>query len=73
VHKHTADFQASPQQRRRVDRLNMNTERFMGDFSHALMLELDLLEFDPPEQSLQKHFAELKEKSNLLAKQFQIP
>jgi hypothetical protein len=37
------------------------------------MLELDLLEFDPPEQSLQKHFAELKEKSNLLAKQFQIP
>jgi hypothetical protein len=73
VHKHTADFQASPQQRRRVDRLNMNTERFLGDFSHALMLELDLLEFDPPEQSLQKHFAELKEKSNLLARQFQIP
>jgi hypothetical protein len=73
LHKHTADFQASPQQRRRVERLNLNTQRFQGDFSHALMLELDLLEFDPPEQSLPKHFADLQQKSTLLAKQFQIP
>src|SRR5437667_6436659 len=59
VHKHTADFQASRLQRRRVERLNLNTQRFQGDFSHALMLELDLVEFDPPEQSLPKHFADL--------------
>jgi hypothetical protein len=72
LHKHTADFQASRQQVQRVERLNANTRRFTQDFSHALSVDLDLVEFDPPEQSLRRQFDELKQKSAILVKLFQI-
>jgi hypothetical protein len=72
LHKHTPDFRASAEQRRRVDRLNQNTQRFKSDFSHALMLDTDLVEFDPPLGSLEKHFEDMQHKTALLLKQFHV-
>jgi len=56
-------------EKNRIDRRNTFADRINKSFvvSHALMLELDLMENDPPaDASLKNSFAELKQKSELI-------
>lgn len=62
VQRHNAPALATSVQRRRVDRLNGRASRIDTSMSHGMMMELDLLEFDPPEKALRKHFDQLKKK-----------
>lgn len=57
---------------RRIERLNRRTEKVNPRLSHVMMLELDLIEFDPPPNSLGQHFENLKKKERILRKQFKI-
>jgi hypothetical protein len=69
--KHNVGAQANRLEKSRVDRRNQFAERINKSFvvSHALLLELDLMENNPPSDfSLEKHFAELKQKSDELKK-----
>ena len=70
--RHNANFKSSAAQKRRIDRLNKFTERFNVDSGHVLMMELDLMESDPPEASLPRHFDQLKRKNNLLRDKFSL-
>lgn len=70
IQKWNPGFRASATQRQNIARLNQRTERMSKDFGYALMLELDLMEFDPPENSLEKHFKELKTKEAALKDAF---
>jgi len=63
-------FRASATQRKNMARINQRAERMNKDFGYALMLELDLMEFDPPEKSLDKHFKQLKLKEAELKNAF---
>ncbi|MGH8093982.1 MAG: hypothetical protein ACREIF_10990 [Chthoniobacterales bacterium] len=51
-----AKFRSSEEQRRRIDRLNKRADRVEFGAAHALMLDLDLIEHEPPSGSLQKHY-----------------
>jgi hypothetical protein len=67
--KYNAGAQATKDVKSRIERRNEFAERVNKSFvvSHALVLELDLTENNPPEGiSLDKHFAELKQKSDLV-------
>jgi hypothetical protein len=72
--KQNAGFQASKIEKNRIDRRNKFADRIVNvSLSHAIILELDLTEDDPPEGVLlDKHFAELKQQSDKLRKQFII-
>ncbi len=72
VNRHTANFKASSAQKQRVDRLNKFADRFSVPLSHALMLELDLMEAEPPQGPMDKHFNELKRQTELLRNKFVI-
>jgi hypothetical protein len=72
VNRHTANFKASSAQKQRVDRLNKFADRFNVPLSHALMLELDLTEAEPPQGTMDKHFNELKRQTELLKNRFVI-
>ena len=54
------DFRASPEERERIDRMNRRADRVKLGPAHALMMDLDLVEQEPPPSSLQKHFAQLQ-------------
>ena len=71
--RHTASIQASAVQKRRVERLNKATDRFAGPpLRHALMLEVDLTELDPPKTSLQDHLRELNRYTDALRRRFAL-
>jgi hypothetical protein len=54
------DFRASPQRRKWIERLNKRADRVKASVGHGLMLFLDLIEYEPPEESpLSKHFDQL--------------
>jgi len=58
-------------EKNRIDRRNKFADHIDKNFvvSHALMLELDLMENDPPmNSSFEKHFEELEQKSDQLKK-----
>lgn len=71
IEKRNIDIRAPKEQQSRIDRLNKFTERIKETFSHALVLDVDLMENDPPPDSLDKHFEELRQKSNQLKKLFE--
>ncbi|MGA2176205.1 MAG: hypothetical protein ABSH38_14610 [Verrucomicrobiota bacterium] len=71
--RHTAGFRASASQKRRVERLNKAADRFDDLLHHALMLEVDLIELDPPKTSLQDHFRELNRYTDALRTRFALP
>ena len=52
-------FRASPERRKWIERLNKGADRVKAGVGHALMLFLDLIEYEPPEVSLAKHFDQL--------------
>jgi hypothetical protein len=69
--KYNANSQATKTEKDRIDRRNKFADHINKNFvvSHALVLELDLTENNPPsEGSLEKHFSELEEKSEQLKK-----
>jgi hypothetical protein len=70
VNRHNPNFKASSVQKERVERLNKFADRFSVHLSHALLLEIDLMEVDPPQRSLEQHFNELKRHTDMLRKQF---
>jgi hypothetical protein len=51
-----ANFRSSEEQQRRIDRLNKRADRVQDGAAHALMMDLDLIEYDPPSSSLRKHY-----------------
>lgn len=63
--------QANRVERERIDRRNIFAERLNKNFSvaNALVFEADLMENEPPAgASLEKHFAELKQKTDEIKK-----
>jgi len=63
--------QVNKVEKNRIDRRNTFAERINKSFivSHALMLELDLMENEPPaDASLEKSFADIRQKSEQLKK-----
>jgi len=72
LNRHNATFKAASVQKQRVERLNKFADRFDIKFSHAMLLELDLMEIDPPARSLEDQFSELKRHLDALRKQFTI-
>ena len=73
LYRHSAGFQASASKIRRAERLNKAAERFDPSFHHGLMLEVDIIEFDPPKASLQNHFRELNRHTEALRTRFALP
>jgi len=73
LYRHSAGFQASASKIRRAERLNKAAARFDATLHHGLMLEVDLIEFDPPKTSLQNHFRELNRHTDALRTRFALP
>ena len=70
--RRNVDARATKDQKSRVDRFNEFAERVGDTLSHGLVLAVDLMENDPPKaSSLDKHFEELRQKTNLIRKLFQ--
>jgi hypothetical protein len=59
VARYNPNFRASPQRRKWIDRQNRRADRIKAGVGHALMLYLDLVEYEPPAVSLPKHFDQL--------------
>jgi len=73
VARFNPQFRSSPQQRRRIERLNKQAERLKGGVAHALMLNLDLIEYEPPEPpDLERHFEQLLKAKKSAIEQFKI-
>lgn len=72
VQKYNAGPFSTESQKKRVERLNAKNARVDTALSHAIMMELDLREFNPPKDSLQQHFSELKTKEILLQERFSL-
>ena len=70
INRHQPGFNASSGQKRRAQRLNASADRFSRPLSHALVLETDLMEVDPPSNSLDQHFCEMKRYAETLRKYF---
>jgi hypothetical protein len=70
--RRNVDERATRDQKSRVDRLNRFAERIGDALSHALVLDVDLMENDPPkESSLDNHFEELRQKTEVIRKLFE--
>ena len=67
------DFRASPERRKRIERLNKQAERIKTGVAHALMIDLDLIENDPPDSSLRKHFDQLLKAKSSADELFKLP
>lgn len=72
INRLAASYNATKSEKRRVERQGKFVENFKSPPSHALMLELDLTEAEPPQDSLGKHFEELKRHANELRQQFKV-
>ncbi|MEI6809917.1 MAG: hypothetical protein WCN95_14460 [bacterium] len=72
VQKFTPPPLATAAQRRRFARLNRKAEHMDTSLRQGIMMELDLLEFDPPTGSLEKHFEQLRNKEQILQARFRI-
>jgi hypothetical protein len=71
--KQAANFQATKGAKSIIDRRNKFAERIGGIVSHALILEVDLMEDNPPKDTqLEKHFAEVAKASEALRNYFTI-
>ncbi len=63
---------ATSTQTERLKRLNQRADRMNTSLSHGMMMELDLIEFDPPPDSLRKHFDLLLKKQSTLQARFKL-
>ncbi|HEX4086988.1 MAG TPA: hypothetical protein VHY22_18880 [Chthoniobacteraceae bacterium] len=56
-----AGIHDSASQKKKVERFNKKASRVPNEFRHCLILDIDLMEFDPAEESsVQGHFGELE-------------
>jgi hypothetical protein len=66
-------FKATPEQKRRIERFNRKADRMKPAPGHAVMMELNLVENNPPETtSVRKHFDELRKKEHIAQGTFPI-
>jgi hypothetical protein len=73
VTKQSAGFRATKSAKSLIDRRNEFAERVSGFMTHALVLEVDLMEDEPPKDAkLDKHFEELQKMSNQLREFFNL-
>lgn len=75
INRQTAKFKAPPIFQRRAERHNKAADRFNIPLSHALMLEVDLSEAEPPQassDSLKQHFQQMKSHADTLRKEFSV-
>jgi len=72
VQQHNAPFGATREQKTRVSRLRQHRQVFPQDLGHAVFLEIDLKELDPPVNSLEKHFGLLETKSDILVERLSL-
>lgn len=72
ISRHNPSFKASKTQKHKTERLNRFADRFNEPLSHALLLELDLMEIDPPETALEKQYAELSRLNKILRQHFTL-
>ena len=63
---------ATAAHRRRLDRLNQKAERMNTTLRQGIMMDIDLIEFDPPMAPLAKHFEQLKKKELILQGRFNV-
>jgi hypothetical protein len=68
VQRYNPSIGATREQRARIERLNQKADRIDIKAAHAIMMELDLVENDPPVGALAKHFDELKKQEATLMK-----
>lgn len=72
VSRHNPSFKASADQKQRVERLNRFADRINEPLSHAMLLELDLMEVDPPKSALEMQYAELGRMTKILRQRFTV-
>jgi hypothetical protein len=72
LQQHNAPFGATRDQKTRIGRLRQPRPVFPQDLAHAVFLEIDLKELDPPVNSMEKHFGLLKAKSDILVKRLSL-
>ena len=72
VQRFTAPPLATAAHRRRVERLNQRADRIDPSLRQGIMMELDLIEFEPPAGPLVKLFEELQRKERGLQERFGI-
>jgi len=70
VQQHNVSFSATREQKTRVQRLQNSKRDFPQDIAHALLMNVDLRENDPPTGKLNQHFNLLCTKADILLKQF---
>lgn len=70
VQKYNASPLSTGANRRRLDRLNRRADRMDTSLGQGIMMDLDLIEFDPPAGPLKKHFEQLKRKEKNLQARF---
>jgi hypothetical protein len=68
----TYSHRDSPEKRNNVLRQNMRVNRILGDFNHVLAIDIDLMEYDPPDSAVQSHFAEFKSREVALLDYFRL-
>jgi hypothetical protein len=72
VQKFTPPPLATAAHRRRLERLNQKAERMNTSLRQGIMMELDLIEFDPPVCPLSGHFEQLRKKEQALQARFVV-
>jgi len=68
VQRFNPSFGATREQRARMERLNKKADRIAIKAAHAIMMELGLVETDPPAESFRSHFGELEKQEAALMK-----
>ncbi len=66
----TPPHRSTPTQLQRMERLNRKADRMDTTLGHGLMMELDLIEYEPPPAPLSHHFEQLLKKESSLQKRF---
>jgi len=73
IPKQNANYRANRVEKSRVDRFNQFAGKVSASLSHALALEVDLMENDPPAKaSFEAQFDELRKHNEVLRKQFTV-
>lgn len=72
MNKFNATPFATGANKRRLERLNQRSNRFDNTLSQVLMMEVDLIELDPPAIPLKKHFDMMQRKEQNLHTRFSI-
>lgn len=71
IQRHNAPFRATDRQTRLAERRNKKSARLSElSAAYALSLNVDLVEFDPPETDLTRHFEMLKNYREQLRQEF---